>query len=250
MELARSQHFKIKQPAAQPILGGLIITALTLLVYWPGLSGGFIFDDTHALVHNLAVHLERLSWEPLKNLWQSFIHGPSGRPLAMLSFGVNHYLTGLDPFFFKLTNVCLHAFNALLISLLAFRLFESGNSNVEGQTWTLRVALGLALLWAIHPLQVSTVLYVVQRMEMMALTFTLLGLLAYWRGRQIQIAGGSKGWLWLGGTAVATVLALLSKETGLLVPVFAFCLELVLLRFQADERRTRFIYAGGTLLLA
>jgi hypothetical protein len=228
----------------------LIIGVLcaVFLVFWPGLSGGFIFDDMPIIVRNPVVHLEGLGWVQLVDLWQGFMHSPSRRPLAMLSFGLNHYFSGLDPFAFKLTNVVLHGLNAVLVALLSIRFLTADNTMPPAPDWRRFAAIVVALAWAIHPLQVSAVLYTVQRMEIMALTFILLSLLAYWRGRRQQIKGVSSGWPWFAGAGVAALCAVLCKETGLLVPVFAFCLELTLLRFRASSRMTRrMLYCGYVL---
>ena len=57
------------------------------------------------------------------------------------------------------------------------------------KTKAVLAAFVIALAWAVHPLQVSSVLYIVQRMEMLVATFTLLALLAYLRGRLAQRNG-------------------------------------------------------------
>jgi protein O-mannosyl-transferase len=152
----------------------------------------------------------------------------------MVTIALDHLVWGDNPFGYKLTNIILHAGNAVLIFLLALRLIAF-NNKTAGQSEPVSVfwALALALAWAVHPLQTSTVLYAVQRMEILALSFILLGLLAYVRARKMQLAGAGFGWFWLLLTGISGVLAYLCKETGLLLPLFVFCLEVALFRFRA-----------------
>ncbi len=227
-----------------------ILGAALWAVYWPGLGGGFIFDDFPNLV--VDPHWRVTSLDPKE--WQRAIsHGRSGflgRPLAMATFALNHYYSGADPFWLKLTNVGLHAVNAVLVYLLCRQLFALIASRSSGPQPGRFAATLVALAWAVHPLQVSTVLYVVQRMEIAATTCVLLALLAYLRSRRNQIAG-ARAWPWLLTSALTAVAGLGFKESALLAPGFALLSELCVLRF-AGRNGTRsrawvFGYAIATI---
>ena len=173
------------------------------------------------------------------------------RPLATLSLGLDWYFWGANATGFKITNLILHLINTFLILLLARRLLTLPGAS-PALPWPAWATIALAAVWALHPLQVSTVLYAVQRMEILALTFTLLALLAYLRGRLLQIDGQARGWAWLVGSGFLGLVALLAKETGALVPVFALGLELSLLRFRAQRKRDsvllKWLYGIGVML--
>jgi hypothetical protein len=167
----------------------------------------------------------------------------------MLSFGLNHYLTGDDPYWLKLSGLALHLFNGVLVYWLCRRLFAlaaairgPASEDVPGAG----VAWLVALAWTIHPLQVSSALYIVQRMEVGAHTFVLLALLAYLRGRDALAPLPSAGdvsaqyglhWGWLTLAGLFTLLGLGFKESALLVPGYALMIELVLLRFRGADSR-------------
>jgi tetratricopeptide (TPR) repeat protein len=96
---------------------------------------------------------------------------------------------------------------------------------------------GIALLWAVHPIQLTSVLYVVQRMVGLSALFTLLGLISYLKGRQRQLNGQRGGvWLMLAGPLGFGVLGVLSKENAALLPGFIVVLEFTLF---ADEKPWR-----------
>src|SRR5690606_24599767 len=106
--------------------------------------------------------------------------GPGGRPLSMISFLLSAALGGYTPFVFKLGNLLLHLVNGLLVFAL-FRQMAPRDRALSG--FPLTVPLARATLWLLHPLLVSTTLYVVQRMAMLSATFMLLAMLAYLYGR-------------------------------------------------------------------
>ncbi|MDE2324142.1 MAG: hypothetical protein KGL51_05650, partial [Betaproteobacteria bacterium] len=93
------------------------------------------------------------------------------------------------------------------------------------------LALLATAAWVLAPIQLTAVLYVIQREESLASGLVLLGLLAYWHGRMRLIDGrrGALAWIW-GSLALGTVLAVLAKETGVMLPAYAFVLEWVVLR--------------------
>lgn len=205
--------------------------AFVALVFAPGLSGGFLFDDYPTILQEPKVHLEHLDWDGLKRA--AFAFHPQGgfpRPLAGLTYALNHVAGGLDPFGFKLTNLAIHLGNTVLLyawlaALLGIRGIGSGRPRF--------VAACLALLWAIHPLQVSTVLYVVQRMEMLWVSFALISLLFYTLARRRQMQEGGGALLPLSVAAAAIPLGMLAKESAVLIPFLLLSLECLIFRFEA-----------------
>lgn len=230
----------------QPFWLGTAVLALVALVYWPGLGGPFVFDDFPVLVNNARLHATSLAPSALWDAAFSFEAGGGSRPLSMGSFAINHAISGLDPWAYKLTGLVVHLVNALLIAALCLQILPLAGVAKRHCLWT---AFGLALAWAIHPLQVSTVLYVVQRMETLSLTFVLLALICYLYGRHQQIRGG-RGWPWLIACLPLVSLGLASKETAVLLPAYTLALELTVLGFAARQPATvrglRWAYAVAT----
>lgn len=234
----------------QLVLLALALFALTLAAFWPGVSGGFVFDDYHNIVTNAHVQLKELSPGSLWRAANAYSGGT--RQLAMASFALNAYWAGLDPWAYKLTGLLVHALNAVLVFFLARRILALG-SRIDPQRLSIAAA-ALALVWAVHPLQVSSVLYIVQRMETLCYSFLLVALLLYLRARVQQIESGrSHIGPWLGAT-LAWLGAWLCKETAVLLPLFTLALEASVLDFgaaRAGQRRFwRLLYGAGTLLAA
>lgn len=215
-----------------PKLFLLLILALGLLVYWPGLSGGYVFDDFGNLVDNPAFAQSALQAHFWRAIWSANA-GPLDRPLSMFTFAAQMVFSGMNPWPLKLANVLLHLFNGWLVWLLSVRVL--GWLERQAPRPWLVGASTLALLataaWVLAPIQLTAVLYVIQREEALASAFVLLGLLAYWHGRMRLIAGrrGALAWIW-GSLALGTSVAALAKETGVMLPAYAFVLEWVVLR--------------------
>lgn len=210
------------------IAGVLMALVLTSAIYWPGLEGSFFFDDDPNILQVEALRLGELSLPALHEVLASGLSGPSGRPVAQLSFALNHYFSGgFDPFAFKATNLIIHAFAAILVFFLGLRLLAAGTPEAP-RGRLLAAAAILAALWLLHPLQLTTVLYAVQRMTGLSALFLFAALLLHVRGREGGGAAGAAqvaiawGLLW--------PLSFLSKETGALFPLFALAWELILRR--------------------
>lgn len=227
----------------------------TALIYVPGLSGPFVFDDLTNIVYISEIHIKDLSLETLRNAATAVPQGPVGRPIAYISFALNHYFTGLDPFFFKLTNVFIHSFTALAIFwlgyLVAKRLQALGYAN---HTSAFLLSLMVATVWALHPINLTSVIYVVQRMTSLASFFLVLSLAGYVVGREQLLRGQKRGFATiLGSFVVFGGMALLAKENGVLYFVYALVIEVTLYRLRsadALQKSTRSFLLGLFLLPA
>lgn len=209
------------------------VLLLTALVYWPGLAGGFVLDDFPNIVDNSALTQGTFSPASLLKAAFSMDSGPTGRPLSMLSFALEAHIFGLNPWVMKLTNLGIHLLNGLLVFLLLRRILRLAAPEEKPNTPPLTrpdsVALIIATAWLLSPINLTGVLYVVQRMESLAALFMLSGLIAYITGRERMRSGqpGGMALIWT-GIAFGTTLGVLAKESAAMLPVYALVLEAVL----------------------
>lgn len=218
------------------VLGGLI--------YLPGISGPYVFDDASNLLGNIYVQINSLDRDSLYRASFSLGSGPLQRPIAMLSFALNHYFAGsfADSTPFKLTNLAIHVINAALVCWLVVQILKKavtlGNyghklSLLSASSY-LYVAAGIGLLWLVHPIQLTSVLYLVQRMTELSALFTLLALNCYFLWRTRLLAGKSQGaWLLGLGPLLFGILGIYSKENAALLPAYILVLEATLFRGEA-----------------
>lgn len=225
----------------------LPVPLLAFAVYYPGLQGPFIFDDWPNLVQNEHLRIDNLNFASLQQAAYSTSSGDLKRPISMLSFALNYYATGANPYFFKLTNVLIHLANGIGIFIMTLLLLGAFRQRMQpGLTqWHMRlVSASVAAAWLLHPLNLTSVLYVVQRMASLTSFFIICGLILYLWGRQ-RLQENNGGWLpILASFIVFTPLAALSKENGLLLPLFMFIIELTIFRFKAPTSATRSFLRG------
>ena len=195
---------------------------------------------------------------PRSSLMRAALSSPSSkfkRPLTSLSFAANYLATGLDPFWMKLTNVVIHLLNGLLVFLLSRLLLQtvaSRDGDPPGHDERTRrvgiIAALIAAAWMLLPINLTGVLYVVQRMESMANLFVLLGLIGYVSGRQRMLSGlRAKGLATcVTSLILGTGIGFLAKETAVMLPLYAFLVEWMLFGF----RRTPIVRSGRTHRIA
>ncbi len=232
---------------------GLLLPWLSLLVlgvalFWPGLQGGFLFDDYSNLVEDADWKVDSLDLSQWKRAAHAGIASDSGRPLAMLSFALNHYLGGLDPSGMKLTSLLMHVLNGLLIFALCCKLFEVMPARVVGERLGRFAALMVAMAWMLHPIQVSTALYIVQRMEVGACMGVLLALLFYLAARRRQMEG-HRSWPWWLLSLLGWLFGLGFKESALLAPGYALALEVFGLQFRSSKSWSAKILKSSYIVL-
>ena len=228
----------------------LALVLLVAALYWPGRGGGFVFDDYPNIVDNIALHVT--GWD--RHAWLAAIFssdsGLGHRPLPMATFALNHAFTALDPVPMKLTNIAIHALNACLVLGLLRTLLALAAPAVDARRreWTARFA---AAAWALQPINLMAVLFVVQRMESLCHMFVFAGLWLYLLGRQRQLAGEpGGGWRIVAGIVGGTALGALCKESAVLLPLYAACVETFALGARdARGRRDRSLLAFFAIVL-
>ncbi len=225
----RKDHLHLLKYRLSISLALATLAIMVLFIYFPGLSGPYVLDDGENIANNEALAIEKISPTSLWHAMQSNDSGPFRRPLATLSFALNHYFSGGfdNTFPFKLTNLVVHVTNGMLLLFLTLMILRNSDAGRKlSSTEQLCVAALTATLWSVHPIQLTNVLYVVQRMNSMSALFVILGLMLYVQGRHHFKMSTLKG-LWLMGIGIffGTLLGMASKENAVLLPLLALTIE-------------------------
>ena len=198
-----------------PRQSALCIAALTTLAYLSSFGGDFIFDDASEIASNPAL-------DQLLPPWEAMFHGQKApaRPLPYLSFAIDRAVWGPSPFGYHVTSLLVHVIAALALldftrlTLLSPRLRDRWGSRAGP------LALVIAGLWAVHPLQTQAVTYIYQRIESMAGMFCLLSLAAF--ARALAADWSAK---WLVACVAACAAAMACKENAVVLPVLILCYD-------------------------
>lgn len=235
--LVSSLHWNDRSTAQRLMLAiaAALILVVGFIVYAPGLSGPFLFDDFPNIVYNQHLKMTALTLDQLLSAAFSSRAGPLYRPIAMASFALNRYFVGTHPYWYKFTNVMIHLGCGALIIILSRLLLASYRERCApwlSQTRAQWVAMLIAAAWVVHPLNLTAVLYVVQRMVTIASFFMLASMCFYVVGRRRQIAGRN-GWplIWI-AAPIAAVVGLFGKEIAALTPLYLVVIEAVIFRFR------------------
>ena len=222
----------------------MLIIAATFLVYWPALRNGFVWDDTALVLRDPLIR----SWVLIPEGFRHFLFLDATasnfyRPIQRLSFVFDYAVFGFEkPGGWHFTSVLIHAGAAVALFFLAEKLLALAASARLREPARRGWALGVAVLWAIHPLHTSAVTYIAGRADPLA---ALFGFTALTLGLASLDATRRVG-LWRLGAAAGFALAILSKESG---GTFLL-IGLVVLLGRRVEWRTLGTWAAILLLVA
>ncbi len=180
-----------------PIFALLFI--IGILVFYNGLSGEFVHDDILVLSHSFFNEQSRISGFFGQPYFEGFRQAGLYRPLTQISLAFN-FLIASSPFGFHLVNILLHIVNSFLIFLLLKKITKES-----------RFSLITALFFLVLPIHVEAVTSIVGRAELLSFLFGILTLLLWFDSKYLL-------------SAVALFLALLSKESAIVIPVIVFFL--------------------------
>ena len=212
-------------------LGYFLILFICIISYSNSFDAAWHIDDEPNIVTNSAVHISNLSLDSLSRasgLFQAHrtsVIGLPFRPVAFLSFALNWYAGKDHVLGYHIVNVGIHVLCTVILYILLQSLFHTPILSGFCQGDEKNIALLSAVLWAIHPIQIQAVTYIVQRMTLLATLFYLSGLLCYVKARN-----HSETPLRLGlfsGCFLCLLLAMGSKENAVIFPLSLALIEIV-----------------------
>lgn len=198
-----------------PLLALLAVAAVTVWSYSSGLDAPFVLDDVRNIVDSPALHWTELSIDNVNAALESSLL--RNRPVANISFALDHLAGGLEPRAFRVTNVVIHLLvgAALLwLGMLYCRFAQARGEMSESSSATLLMVSLPVCLFLVHPLNTQAVTYVVQRMASLAALFCIVAIACYLVARHRAMPRAK---LWFGGSALALLLAMGTKENAVLV---------------------------------
>lgn len=183
-----------------------------MLAYARSFSAPFVFDDLPAIATNPSIrHLHPLTAALSP---PSTAAGAVGRPLVNLSLALNYAAGGLNVRGYHAFNLAVHLLAALVLFGVLRRTLQQPVLRERFGGAATSLAFGIALLWAVHPLQTETVVSVIQRNELLVSLFYLLTLYAWIRA---DASPAPRGWLAL--AIAACFLGAASKEVMVSAPL-------------------------------
>lgn len=213
------------------------------MAYSNSFAGIFVFDDEPAIAQN----------QNLRNLWPltAAMAAPpdttlSGRPVATLSFAIDHARSGGSLDGYHATNLCIHLAAALLVFGITRRTLLTARLKDRFAGAATPLAAIVALIFIVHPLHTGSVTYIVQRVE------SLMGLLylatLYCAIRALDAHG--RAWAcWTGAAVLACALGMATKEVMATAPLMVMSWDYLFARDRATARRSLYASLAATWII-
>jgi tetratricopeptide (TPR) repeat protein len=173
------------------------------------------------------------------------------RKVAQLSFVINKWMDPTDPLNYRVVNVIIHVFNSFLVYLVAFKTLSLPRWREKYGKHRYAVALLGSVVFALHPINIDAVAYIVQRMTSLATMFVLLAVLSYLAARTAQ-GGAMPKILFYASTAVCILLGIFSKENAVLAVPLLLLYDVMLVSVDNNRgvlKRTVAAAVVGAILL-
>lgn len=210
-----------------PWWGVLAIVGAAGVAYHNSFHGPFVFDDESSIVTNPTIRsMAGALSPPTTNVTAQ------GRPILNLSLAVNYALGGTAVAGYHALNLIIHALAGLTLFGIVRRVGVAAGT--PAATHATPLALAVALLWIVHPLQTESVTYIIQRAESLVGLFYLLTIYCFVRavGQVSDLplsgyAGGSKTrpTFWLALAILACLLGMATKEVMATAPLMVLFLD-------------------------
>jgi tetratricopeptide (TPR) repeat protein len=191
----------------------LLVVAAGLLAYHNSCAGSFFHDDFGSILENPTIRHLWPIWQPLSPPHEGGLT-VAGRPLINLSLAINYALGGYNVWGYHALNLTVHILAGLtLLGIVRRTLLQPALRERFGAAAN-ELALAVAVLWTVHPLQTESVTYIIQRAESIMGLFYLLTLYCFIRGAESPRAA-----LWYGLSVTACALGMASKEVMVSAPL-------------------------------
>ena len=212
-------------PALARWHGFLLLLAAAFLAYAPALPGEPVWDDTFLVGSNPFFRSPLFSLEIFRHWLFPDSLSVYYRPLQNLSYTLDYIIWQGSPFGYHLTNILIHGGVAVLLFLVLEKLISRIAPQVEGSNRTARwLALGVSIVWIVHPVHNAAVAYIAGRADSLAALFALGGWLLFLQAADCR---GARRFSYLSGAWVAGLLAFCSKEIAFTWLALFVCVEFI-----------------------
>ncbi|MBL7224785.1 MAG: tetratricopeptide repeat protein [Desulfobacteraceae bacterium] len=226
-DLDSETHLSLRR---KNIFAFFIILIIVLSVYSNTFDASWHFDDGPNILQNEALHLTHLNWQDIKKTFFASWGGGGKlyRPAACLSFALNYYFGRTGVSGYHVVNLTVHFLSSIFLFLFIHNTLNLPLLKIRYRPDAYSIALLATVLWAISPVQVQAVTYIVQRMTSMAGMFYSMSLYFYLKGKTSGPKTLKTTHYFL--CFLCGVLSLGSKENAVMLPIIIFIFDLILIQ--------------------
>jgi protein O-mannosyl-transferase len=205
----------------------ILFTVFLILIYSNSFDCDWHFDDYLNITANPSIQITDFSWHNINDVMHGINSDRWLRPVSYFSFALNYYFGGLDVFGYHAVNISIHILTAILLFLFIYHTLRLPLIRDRYEKNAYSIALLSSFLWAINPVHVTSVTYIVQRMASMVAMFYIMTMLFYLKGRTSE--NPKKIW-YFALSVFSGVLAIGTKENAAMLPMSLFIYDLFLIQ--------------------
>jgi Flp pilus assembly protein TadD len=225
------------------ISAAIVIVMVGLAAYSNSFTGIFVFDDEPAIAQN----------GNLRSLWPltTAMSAPpgttlAGRPVSALSFAIDHARSGGSLSGYHATNLAIHLAATLFLFGVTRRALTTTVLRDRFSSSATTLALIVALVFVVHPLQTGSVTYLVQRVESLMGVF-YLGTL-YCAIRALDTKSRARV-MWTGASILACALGMATKEVMATAPLMVMLWDYQFAFDRTTKRRLLYFGLASTWII-
>lgn len=193
----------------------LVIIFAGGIAYSNSFSGPFVYDDEPSILSNPTLQSLSQAWSPPNEGITV-----SGRPVLNFTFALDYALSGTEVWSYHVTNLLIHLTGGLLFFGALRRAFALPNVAPRIAPYSVELALLISLLWTLHPLQTSSVTYVIQRAESLMGVLYLATLWCF-----LRALNSPRPAVWLAASVVACAAGMGTKEVMVSAPIIVLLFD-------------------------
>jgi tetratricopeptide (TPR) repeat protein len=215
-----------------------------LIIYGNSFYGDWHFDDYGNILDNPGIRLQALDWSGISKT----MHGPLQRPVAYLSFAINYYFGGLNVVGYHIVNILIHYLASVFLFLFIYKTLKLPINERKYDGIAYDVALLASFLWAINPVFVTSVSYIVQRMASLTGLFYIMAMYFFLQGRMSE--SKCRSIIFYISCGLSALLAFGTKENAFMLPLAIYLYDLFLIQGLDRERLRRNLKILAVLVIA
>jgi tetratricopeptide (TPR) repeat protein len=212
---------------------------ILLAIYSNSFYGEWHFDDSANIVDNPYIQIKSFSWTEIKHCVLGIYQDRLLRPLSYFSFALNYKFGGMNVFWFHVVNFAIHYLSAVFLFLFIYNTLKLPLLRDKYSLIAYPVALLSTFFWALNPVHVTSITYIVQRMASMAGLFYIISMYLYLKGRTAQNLTSTISFFIL--SLIVGFAAVLTKENAVMLPVSILLFDLFLIQGATKENIKKFI---------
>jgi len=223
----------------------VLIIITILLTYRNVFNYGFHFDDETSILRSETIRSTEAFSDP--NMWAD----PVYRPVTYFSFALNYLYGQLEPGGYHFVNILIHIFVTFLVYILSVKIIALGKPRLPENN-IIVFSTGLALLFAVHPIQIMAVTYIAQRAESLTAMFYFITVYLYIIARIKNLKEGINYkviMLYFAGLS-GFYLAVMSKQIAFTLPLVLWFTEFFFIRKENGKKARKYLIISGSVIIA